>query len=469
MAKTHTMLSALAISVLLLLVSGASAFLHTPTVFTRSATSAPLAPLRSRFSVAVTAFERQSRACRAAPIKASANEDAGNNEKLVGLIGAAGGVGRLTAAALLEQGFKVRAIVRNKDRAAPLLPSDMDIVEADVSRPEYGVGLAAAIAGVDSLVVCSGTTAFPSDKWGKNGENGPKQVDEQGVINVATAVEAVNGGSGPRVSRVSLLSSIGVQRRGAFPFVILNAFGVLDAKANGEAALKQAAERSGFKFAVVRPGRLTGEPFTNPDFATLLKIEEGSKQGASFAKGDPDGFAGDASRRQTALVLAQTVVQDEATDNLDFSFINKEGPPLAQDDWDEAFAALSRPAEALRLEFDSLDEERFGRWLVSWGNGILSSGALFPPLPLPVRVDYPDNDTEIGLQLNFVSVTVTGEVTPVGRVVLRLVEGRKGPALVGKREPATQDSPFPGETQILEKLQEDLQLVVSNEATWPRS
>lgn len=390
--------------------------------------------------------------------------EGGSERKLVGLIGATGGVGRLTAAALLEQGFKLRAIVRSKSSAASLLPADVEVVEADVSRPEYGVGLAAAIAGVDALVVCSGTTAFPSKKWGEKKDNGPKQVDEQGIMNVATAVEAVNKAEGPSVSRVALLSSIGVQRRSSFPFVFLNLFGVLDAKANGEAALKQAAERSGFKFAIVRPGRLTGEPFTNPDFATLLKIEEGSKQSAKFAKGDPAGFAGDASRRQAALALAQTIVQDGVTDNLDFSFINVEGPPLSQQGWADAFEILSRPAEALRLEFNNIDKDKFKRWLISWGNGILSSGALFPPLPLPVRVDYPEHPDEVGLQLNFVTVTVTGEVTPVGRVVLRLVETKKGPALVGMREPASQETPFPGEVQILEKLQEDLFRVTTNAA-----
>jgi hypothetical protein len=30
------------------------------------------------------------------------------------------------------------------------------------------------------------------------------------------------------------------------------------------------------------------------------------------------------------------------------------------------------------------------RWLVSWGGGIVTSGALFPPLPIPFRVDYPE-------------------------------------------------------------------------------
>jgi hypothetical protein len=87
--------------------------------------------------------------------------------KLVGVIGATGGVGRLCVAALLERGFSVRAIVRDKVKAQELLPPSIELVEADMCKPDAGAGLAVAIKGVDALVLCTGTTAFPSDKWGK--------------------------------------------------------------------------------------------------------------------------------------------------------------------------------------------------------------------------------------------------------------------------------------------------------------
>ena len=90
-----------------------------------------------------------------------------NKPKLVGVIGATGGVGRLCAAALLEKGFSVRAIVRDKVKAQELLPPSIELVEADMCKPDAGAGLAVAIKGVDALVLCTGTTAFPSDKWGK--------------------------------------------------------------------------------------------------------------------------------------------------------------------------------------------------------------------------------------------------------------------------------------------------------------
>lgn len=384
----------------------------------------------------------------------------------IGIIGVTGGVGRLTAAAVLAQGFKVRAIVRDASRARPLLPDGVEIVEADVRFPDAGVGLARAIQGVESLLVLTGTSAFPSKKWGPNNDNNPKAVDEKGTKNLVTALDAVNAaaaeGGARGVKRVTLLSSIGVQRRSQFPFSILNTFGVLDAKAEGELALIQGAARAGYKYSIVRPGRLVGGPYTNPDFANLLKLDEGEARSVELRNGDPQGFKGDASRRQTALALAQTLVQADL--NMDFALVNKQGPALSQADWDDKFAALTRPPEALRLEFSSLDEEKFARWLSNWGAGILTSGALFPPLPMPFRVDYPNPEDGVGLNLNFLSVTVQGEVTPMGSLEVRLVKGRAGPALVATRYSATADVPFPGERQILDKLQDDLYRVTTNAA-----
>lgn len=54
----------------------------------------------------------------------------------------------------------------------------------------------------------------------------------------------------------------------------------------------QGATRAGYSYAIVRPGRLVGEPFTNPDFAQLLKVDEGDKKGVDIKRGDPEGFRG---------------------------------------------------------------------------------------------------------------------------------------------------------------------------------
>jgi hypothetical protein len=60
-----------------------------------------------------------------------------------------------------------------------------------------------------------------------------------------------------------MLSSIGVQRRTQMPFPVLNACGVLDAKAAGEAAIKADAEAAGYSYTILRPGQLFGGPYDN--------------------------------------------------------------------------------------------------------------------------------------------------------------------------------------------------------------
>eukprot|EP00290_Baffinella_frigidus_P008439 CAMPEP_0180137870 /NCGR_PEP_ID=MMETSP0986-20121125/12506_1 /TAXON_ID=697907 /ORGANISM="non described non described, Strain CCMP2293" /LENGTH=479 /DNA_ID=CAMNT_0022079487 /DNA_START=38 /DNA_END=1477 /DNA_ORIENTATION=+ len=467
------------IGLLLSLAASSSAFLISPSpALSGSRTLAPAAHSLSALCRIRPAIRSGRGAALLVRAQGAATEGAATETSVdatekgtVGILGVTGGVGRLTAAAVMAQGFKVRAIVRDAGRARPLLPSGIEIVEADVRFPEQGVGLARAIQGVESLLVLTGTSAFPTKKWGPNNENNPKAVDEVGTKNLVVALDAVNKQAkeegGRSVKRVTLLSSIGVQRRTQFPFSILNTFGVLDAKAAGELALIQGAARSGYKYAIVRPGRLIGGPYTNPDFANLLKLDEKEAKSVELRNGDPSGFKGDASRRQTALALAQTLIQGDV--DMDFSLVNKEGNVLTQDDWDSKFEALSRPPEALRLEFNSLNQEKFARWLSNWGAGIVTSGGLFPPLPIPFRVDYPD-DGAIGLNLNFLSVTVQGEVTPIGSLQARLVDDKRGKvAFVVTRFSATADMPFPGEVQILDKLQEDLYRVTTNAAAGAQS
>ena len=77
--------------------------------------------------------------------------------------------------------------------------------------------------------------------------------------------------------RVIMLSSIGVQRRDQMPFPILNACGVLNAKARGEAAIERAAADNGFSYTIVRPGQLFGGPYTNNYYlGTLFQVSQNS-------------------------------------------------------------------------------------------------------------------------------------------------------------------------------------------------
>ena len=160
------------------------------------------------------------------PVQLRALFGIGESKKTkVGVIGATGGVGRLVVAYLLEQGCDVKAVVRDKARATELLPPSIEFAVGDTVDPTLGDGLAAAISGVDTLIIATGTTAFPTDKWGPNKENNPQAVDEKGVQNVVAAVCDVNKGT-RTIKKISLLSSIGIERRAQFPFNLLNFYGV---------------------------------------------------------------------------------------------------------------------------------------------------------------------------------------------------------------------------------------------------
>ena len=69
--------------------------------------------------------------------------------------------------------------------------------------------------------------------------------------------------SNTRPITMTLLSSIGVERQSKFPFLILNLFGVLDAKLESEKIFAKRVKEIGSKSIIVRPGRLVGAPFTN--------------------------------------------------------------------------------------------------------------------------------------------------------------------------------------------------------------
>ena len=72
-----------------------------------------------------------------------------------------------------------------------------------------------------------------------------------------------------------LLSSVGVVRRDEMPYPILNACGVLTAKASAEAAIKADAEKGGYAYTFVQPGQLFGGPYDNNVYlGTLFQLDK---------------------------------------------------------------------------------------------------------------------------------------------------------------------------------------------------
>lgn len=133
-----------------------------------------------------------------------------------------------------------------------------------------------------------------------------------------------------KLQMVIFLSSIGVTRTKSFPFFILNAFGVLDAKRDAEIAIRKMSEKEGFDYMIVRPGRLVGGPWTNTDVANLLKTEEGNKQQIEVEEGDR--LNGDAARWSVAEFIVRGINlwkkakknESIGTNTEELKFVNKE-------------------------------------------------------------------------------------------------------------------------------------------------
>uniref|UniRef100_A0A383VWN8 NAD(P)-binding domain-containing protein n=1 Tax=Tetradesmus obliquus TaxID=3088 RepID=A0A383VWN8_TETOB len=238
--------------------------------------------------------------------------------------GATGGVGQLATAKLLERGYKVRALTRKPDQTKQLFSNhpNLEVASADLRQPET---LAAVVAGVDAVCCCTGTTAFPSNRW--EGNNGPRPTDYDGPHNLLSACPK-------SLKRFVFVTSAGVERRTEMPWAILNTFGVLKFKRDSEMAL----EASGLPWTILRPSRLTDGPYTSYDLNTLLQATSGSRREVVLAASD--SLFGEASRIAVAEAIVQSL-QSTATENKAFAIASVEGEGPGQDaaKWQALFTA----------------------------------------------------------------------------------------------------------------------------------
>ena len=82
---------------------------------------------------------------------------AGAKMGIVLVAGATGGVGKRVVQRLLEQNYRVRSLVRDVDRARTLLGDQVELVLADITKPD----LTAAMMGVQAVVCCTGVRVQP--------------------------------------------------------------------------------------------------------------------------------------------------------------------------------------------------------------------------------------------------------------------------------------------------------------------
>ncbi len=275
--------------------------------------------------------------------------------KRILVTGATGGVGQLTVAKLIESGYTVRVLVRNAPKARQLFDDHVEIAISDIRDPAT---LPDVMQAVDAIICATGTTAFPSPKWDvaidphanplqqawdwsqvyfnadyrrTKTRNSPEQVDAEGVRNLVVAA--------PKdLQRFVFVSSCGVERKNSPPYNLLNAFGVLDAKQQGEQAIVQ----SGLPYTIVRPGRLIDGPFTSSDLNTLLKATTNGKFDVVIGTGDT--LNGQTSRIDVAAACV-AALSDANTENQIFELINQGTRPAAID-WAALFAELPAPKQS---------------------------------------------------------------------------------------------------------------------------
>jgi uncharacterized protein YbjT (DUF2867 family) len=247
------------------------------------------------------------------------------------VIGGTGGVGQLSVAKLAAKEFAVRVSSRNKEKGEEIISNPkVDVFQLDLLSKDPSA-LESAMEGVSAVVISVGTTAFPTIKW--RGGNTPKAIDDEAVTKIANAAFKRS----ESMKKIVLVTSVGIERTDQMPFVILNLFGVLDAKKKGEEAVASAATRGGFDYVIIRPGRLVGGPFTNIDVAALLQIEGGAEDGVSLAAGDT--LLGDCKRLSCAEAVFQALTNEDCKNKV-FSIISTEDNALTDDQWTAAFKRL---------------------------------------------------------------------------------------------------------------------------------
>jgi len=277
----------------------------------------------------------------------------------VAVIGASGNVGKLVALRLSDT-YNVNGIVRDAASVESFFKGREDRIQLfeanlldEMRKNSDGVSepLLGSLENANAIVICTGTTAFPTKAWTKSGEEDVAgdviqalldnsfsvkesilSLDEKG-LNTPNNVDTKSNEFIIRLwndvckvgqKRVIMLSSIGVQRRDSMPFPILNACGVLSAKAAGEKAIQNAAEENGYSYTIIRPGQLFGGPYDNNYYlGTLFQLDKDAAT-QDIVVGRGDALLGDTLRSTLAEITAQICEGDCAKD-MDFAVVNEKG------------------------------------------------------------------------------------------------------------------------------------------------
>jgi uncharacterized protein YbjT (DUF2867 family) len=222
------------------------------------------------------------------------------------VVGATGGTGKEVVRQAREAGYKVRALVRDADKARAQLGSDVELVVGDVRT---GAGVAAAVRGVDYVVSALGSTVR------NDPSNTPERVDYGGVRDL------VNAAASAKVKHFVLVSSMGVTHD---DHPLNKMFGnILVWKRKGEEAVRA----SGVPYTIVRPGGLLDTP--------------GGKAGIRAFQGDDLKNNGRIPRADVAAVCLNALGNPRAASKTFEIVSGAEGSSV---DWSGLFAGLTADA-----------------------------------------------------------------------------------------------------------------------------
>jgi uncharacterized protein YbjT (DUF2867 family) len=124
----------------------------------------------------------------------------GSNMAVILVAGATGGVGKRVVKKLLTQGYHVRCLVRDIEKAKPILGDDIDLVVGDITKPETLTSL--VMANIQAVICCTSVRVQPVEgdtpdraKYNQGVKfylpeivgDTPENVEYQGVKNLVEA------------------------------------------------------------------------------------------------------------------------------------------------------------------------------------------------------------------------------------------------------------------------------------------
>lgn len=216
--------------------------------------------------------------------------------------GATGRTGKLAVQQLVARGYRVRALVRDANKAKDVFPVGVQVAVGDVRD---AASLKSPMKGIIFVISAIGAGGGPKPEPG----NGAEDIDNQGVGNLAKAAKAA------KVKQLVLVSSASTTHYADYPVAFMRP--IFFAKYKGETALRT----SGVPYTIVRPGGLTDEA--------------GGKAALQFTQGDT--AAGRIARADVATVCVEAIGRKQA---LGKTFEVVSGTGTWPNDWTKEFAAL---------------------------------------------------------------------------------------------------------------------------------